>query len=182
MKALTDSQATALNETAIIVGANPESLYRLILFESGWNPQAKNPTSSARGLIQFIDSTARDLGFSDSLDLVTKYPDIESQLRGPVAEYLAQWGPYPNDQALFMGVFYPAAIHWDPDQPFPAWVTNANPGIATPADYMAMVYKAQPVSDQQILAAITPGKVLGLTGILLIAGAAVALWYVTTQS
>lgn len=132
MNRLTDEQISALNETAIAVGASPASLYRLILFESGWNPAAKNPNSSARGLIQFIDSTARDLGYTSSADLVARHPTIAEQLRGPVLEYLAQWGPYPNDQSLFMGVFYPAAINWPAGKEFPAWVTEANPGIRTP--------------------------------------------------
>ena len=29
----------------------------IIIYESGWNPDAKNPLSSARGLGQFIDGT-----------------------------------------------------------------------------------------------------------------------------
>jgi hypothetical protein len=39
-----------------------DAIATLISFESGFKPDAKNPGSSASGLIQFLDSTARDLG------------------------------------------------------------------------------------------------------------------------
>jgi soluble lytic murein transglycosylase-like protein len=39
------------------------SLDKLIMFESGWKPLAKNPYSGARGLIQFIPSTAASFGY-----------------------------------------------------------------------------------------------------------------------
>lgn len=58
-------------------------LLGLMNSESGINAQAKNPTSSATGLIQFIESTARSLGTStaelrqmspiEQLDYVEKY-------------------------------------------------------------------------------------------------------------
>lgn len=179
MRQLTDSEIAALRETAATIGAKPESLYRLIAFESGWDPQAKNPRSSARGLIQFIDSTARDLGFTDSAELVAQFPTVEDQLLGPITTYLVQWGPYPNDQALFMAVFYPAAMGWAPTQKFPEYVQDANPGIATVSDYMAKVYAQPGMSDREVSVAIKAG--IGAAGILLLAGAAVALW-VMSQS
>jgi len=183
MYQLTAPEQQALQDVATQVGADPASLYKLILFESGWNPAAKNPTSSARGLIQFIDSTAQSLGYGDSLDLVTKHPTIEGQLRGPVATYLQQWGPLDSEQALFMAVFYPAARTWDPNDTFPGWVTEANPGIATPADYMDAVYAAQPVTDEQVAKAIgiLPAAGMGL-GLVAIAGAIIALWYMSTNT
>lgn len=174
---LTDSQIRALKDTAAAIGAKPESLYRLIAFESGWDPQAKNPTSSAKGLIQFIDSTAQDLGFANSAELVAQFPTIEDQLLGPIITYLVQYGPYPDDQSLFMAVFYPAAMRWPAHQEFPAWVQQANAGITCPADYMRMVYEVDPMTDGDIRTAIKAG--IGITGVLLIAGAAVALWYVS---
>lgn len=115
-------------------------LYDLINFESGWNPQAKNPLSSARGLIQFVDSTARGLGLEDSADLVSKYPDRISQLRGPVYNYLSAYTPFTTKQSLTMSVFYPAYRSVDPDTVFPDSVLRVNPGINTPADYMNFVY------------------------------------------
>lgn len=46
-------------------GLPPGYLMRTAQIESGLNPQAKNPNSSASGLFQFINSTAQDYGLSD---------------------------------------------------------------------------------------------------------------------
>lgn len=115
-------------------------LYDLINFESGWDPQAKNPVSSARGLIQFIDSTARSLGATDSTTLVRLYPDRISQLQGPVYQYLSQYAPFLTKQSLAMSVFYPAYRNVDPDTAFPDSVIRVNPGIVTPRHYLDMVF------------------------------------------
>lgn len=37
-----------------------DDLDALVTQESGWNPKADNPTSSAYGLFQFLDSTAQN--------------------------------------------------------------------------------------------------------------------------
>lgn len=177
MYTLTAEERTALESVAAAVGVAPESLYRLIQFESGWDPQAKNPNSSARGLIQFIDGTAQWLGYDSSEDLVSRYPDRVSQLNGPVAEYLSKYAPYSGEQSLFMAVFYPAARTWEPDEKFPSWVVDVNPGIETPADYMAAVYAAQPMTQQQIASAIGLPGALRAGALLLIIGAVVALYY-----
>ncbi len=131
----------------------PDWLWMLIQFESRWNPQirASMPYNQAkvtagtespkyaRGLIQFIDPTAQDLGYRDSLDLVTRHPDSASQLQGPVYRYLARYAPFPSEQSLYLAVFYPAARNWPVNREFPDSVKAANPGINTPADYVAKV-------------------------------------------
>lgn len=43
-------------------------LHAAALAESNMNPKAKNPNSTAEGLFQFIDKTARALGLKDKLD------------------------------------------------------------------------------------------------------------------
>jgi len=127
-----------LNDIAVRLGVAYEDLFNLINFESGFNPQAKNPNSSARGLIQFIDSTAKQLGFNDSLDLVTKYPTIADQL--PIVErYLQQFKPFDGKQSLYLSVFYPKYRTVAPDTLFPENVRKVNPGINTPADYVRLV-------------------------------------------
>lgn len=138
---MVDNVKNALIEVAQDIGADPAALVKLIQFESSFDPMAKNPRSSARGLIQFIDSTARDMGFRDSLDLVQQYPTVTSQLLGPVRDYLKKYGPYPTEQSLYMSVFYPAAMDWPPYKHFPEWVKKSNPGINTPSDYVAKVNK-----------------------------------------
>lgn len=174
MVKLSAEEKKALANTAAAVGTTPELLYRLILAESGWDPQAANPTSSARGLIQFIDSTAQDLGFDSSDALVEMFPDRVSQLEGPITTYLVQYGPFDSEQALYMAVFYPAAMDWPGDKEFPAWVQEANPGISTPADYVAFVRERQGLSDMQVAALVRP-----VGAVVLLVGAAVALWYFT---
>jgi hypothetical protein len=153
---LTPSQAAALAETAAALGAPVEWLRNVITFESRFNPAAVNPYSGAKGLIQFLDSTAEDMGFNSAADLVKKNPTIESQLRGPVLSYLAKYRPFPTEQSLYMSIFYPAARTWPMGQPFPAKVQAANPGIKTPGDYVAWVRKVS-------------GAGIGAMGLLLLA-------------
>lgn len=121
------------------MGVPVEWLNSLISFESGWNPLAKNKISGARGLIQFMPSTAKAMGYKDADDLVKKYPDVPSQLLGPVAAYFSlpgNKGPYPTKQSLYMTVFYPAYRKAAPDTLFSPLVRSQNPGIDTVQDYV----------------------------------------------
>lgn len=140
MNKLNQTEATLLNNISVNLGVPADKLYQLIDFESGWNPTAKNPRSSARGLIQFTDSTSRSLGYKNSSDLVKQLPTRISQLKNAVYPYLMKFKPYRSDQALFMAVFYPASIDWHPYTVFPESVRSANPGINTPADFINAVY------------------------------------------
>lgn len=117
---------------------NYDDLYRLIDFESKFNPKAKNPYSSARGLLQFTDSTAKSLGFKNSSDLIKQNPTVLTQL-SVVERYLSQFVPFTGKQSLYMAVFYPAARNWNPERVFPDSVRNVNPGINTPGDYVRKV-------------------------------------------
>lgn len=137
---ITSTERGSLSIVADRLGVPFNDLYDLIDFESGFNPQIKNPYSSARGLIQFTDSTAQNLGFKNSLDLVKKAPSIIDQL--PIVErYLLQYKPFPTRQSLFMSVFYPAARSWSGNSLFPQTVIDSNPGIRTINDYMKKVSK-----------------------------------------
>lgn len=138
---LTKNQEKALQYVAKKIGVPRKKLWGLIQFESSWNPKAKNPYSSARGLIQFVNKTARGMGYKSSLDLVNKNPTIEDQLYNPVLKYFLQYVPYKNDQSLFMAVFYPKARNWPELKEFPDWVKEVNKNINTPLDYMTLVYK-----------------------------------------
>jgi hypothetical protein len=120
---------------------NPDWLYNLIDFESGWNPKATNKYSSAKGLIQFTDSTAKSLGYENSQDLINKNPDISSQLLFPVLQYLQRYKPYPTEQSLYMAVFYPSYRYVDPNTQFPDTVKRYNPQIDTVQSYIDKVKK-----------------------------------------
>ena len=61
---LTAQDWTALKNLAKKINVPVDSLYKLINFESSWDPQARNPKSGARGLIQFMPKTAADMGYA----------------------------------------------------------------------------------------------------------------------
>lgn len=99
--------------------SDPQWLEKLIRFESGFNPSAKNPVSSARGLIQVMDETAQKVfGAASSEALIKKYPDFNSQMDKVVYPYLKQWAPYRTKQSLYMAVFFPVARTVDPQTTF----------------------------------------------------------------
>ena len=134
---------TNLEILSNIIGVNPNWIDKLITAESNWNPSAKNPNSSARGLIQFTDATAQSLGYKDSLDLINKNPTVEDQLLNPVLKYLSRYAPFQNKQQFYLSVFYPAAMNWDINREFPKAVQDANKkaGIKTVKDYINFVDK-----------------------------------------
>jgi hypothetical protein len=49
-------------------GVDPQALLRIGQIESGLRPDAQNPRSSAGGLFQFIDSTAKQYGLTNKFD------------------------------------------------------------------------------------------------------------------
>jgi len=120
-------------------------LYSLIQFESAWDSQAWNRTSGARGLIQFMPTTAREMGYADANDLVRKHPTAASQMTGPVANYFKKRGSsFPTEQSLYMAVFYPRFKDVPPDTVFSDKVQAQNPGIRTVQDYINKVRSRLP--------------------------------------
>jgi hypothetical protein len=160
---LTDREKEALIRTAAAIQVNADWLYKLIDFESLWNPFARNPYSGARGLIQFIDSTARRMGYLDADDLVEKNPTIEQQLLNPVYHYLREFRPFPTEQSLTMAVFYPAYRSIDMKTPFPDSVVAVNPGINTPLDYIKKVFGDDWIPSASVAVLVVAGAVLFLT-------------------
>ena len=180
MRALTPSEFQALREVAAALGTTEDKLAALVEFESEWDPQASNPRSSAKGLLQFMDLTAREMGFASSRALVDAFPDVESQLRGPVLWYLRPMAPFHTLQSLAMAVFYPAFRNASPDTVFPFKVRQANPGIVTVSDYVRHVESrleraraalAHFISSAGEHPGTVAGVVVGLVGI-----AALAKW------
>ena len=152
-------------DIAIDLNVPVDFLMACIAFESGRSFRADKRNlagSGATGLIQFMPSTARSMGYKDANDLVTKNPDRISQLKGPVRVYLSQYRPFKGDYSLFMAVFYPKARSGSPFSLFPEAVRKANPGINTPMDYVNKVYAHAGI------------KTIGL-GALLVAGIIVYL-------
>ncbi len=59
----------AIERAAAKHGVAAETLKTIAQIESGGNPRAKNPRSSAGGPFQFIDSTAEQFGLADRFDI-----------------------------------------------------------------------------------------------------------------
>lgn len=153
--------AAAMVAVADRLGADAYDLANLINFESGWNPQAVNPTSNATGLIQFMPKTAANLGTTTDalyqLSALQQMPWVE--------RYLSPYrGKLGTVQGLYMAVFYPKAMTWSLDTPMPEIVRKANPGINTVGDYVRLANKRArlPSSDSrggrivEAVAAVSP--------------------------
>lgn len=62
--------AGVISRAADRYGVDPTALVRTAQIESSLNPNAKNPSSSAGGLFQFINSTAKQYGLTNKFDPV----------------------------------------------------------------------------------------------------------------
>lgn len=173
-------RASKIREVAARLNMPPQWLDMVIAFESRYDPKARSAIPYnlravreegavprfARGLIQFIDSTAKRLGFDGSDDLVSKLPDFDSQMDGAVYPYFAALAPFVSEQDVCMAVFYPAYRRVEPTREFPDTVQAANPGIRTPQDYVDKVHKI--VASQRLIPLAAGGA-----GLLLLV---VAVW------
>lgn len=190
---MSDPRADKIREVAVKVGARPSLLDALINFETAgtYDPLIENPLpdSTAIGLIQINDPTARDLFGMSAKALVSKYPDFDSQMDNVVLPYLQHRKKYFNDGSplftrheLYMAVFYPAYIKRDPDTPFSQRIQDANTydtaqgtvTIKSPAEYAAFVDR-RVKEDTLLVPKLFPVILLG-TGII-----GLTIWYVSRQ-
>jgi len=112
--------------------------------ESGLNSAIKNPNSSASGLIQFIESTAKELGTTtaklramsnvEQLDYVYKYMNTYK-------------GKLKDTADVYLAVFFPVALYKNLDWEFPNWAVVGNPifdinkdGTLTKQEFKNYVY------------------------------------------
>lgn len=162
-----------IKDVASRLGVRWEYLDALINFETmgTYDPFIKNPYSSARGLIQLTNAPAFDLFNMDSLAVVTKYSDFESQMNNVVFRYLRQYMPFPTKQSLYMAVFYPAFRYVPENTVFPESIQKVNRGIKTVRDYIDYV-------DSRILRNKVISKSLPLSLILAVMG---GVWYLTRK-
>lgn len=147
---INDAEKKILFEISKKLQIHPFIVYILINFESGWNPNAKNPVSSARGLIQIINESAIQLGYKSSLDAINRNNTTILQLENIVYPYLKKFMPYPSAQSLFMAVFYPRYRYVHPDTIFPIDVQKYNPGVISPRTYIEKMFKAIGISGLPI--------------------------------
>ena len=101
-----------LEETNAVAGRlsiDPWHLLAVMDFETGgtFDPAISNPNSSATGLIQFMASTARDLGTSTgALAQMSRVQQLEY-----VERYLRPYaGRMRSVDDVYMAVLYPAAV------------------------------------------------------------------------
>jgi len=130
------------------LGMDPWWLAAVISFESQWVPDIKNPGSSATGLIQFVEPTARSLGTTTA---AIADMSVRQQFRLIVRYFGRSFSgrsTYPTLQSVAMQVFYPAARSWPRSRAFPfdEATALANRGIVTVGDYMRRVEQRLPRS------------------------------------
>jgi hypothetical protein len=155
---------TKVRAIASSLGTNPNFLMASMAFETGrsFSPSERNPASSATGLIQFMSSTAQQLGTStaalaamtaeDQLDYVEKYfapyknkldklPDVYMAILWPAAVSL------PDESVIFSTTDHPAAY-------------QANKGLDANRD--GQVTKAEAAS--RVVAMLAEGLLPGNVG------------------
>lgn len=144
-----------IRELSLYMELPEEDLFSLIYFETGgtMNPVIKNPNSSAGGVLQFTNSSARILKDSVGIhykstdDLLNRCSTMKCQLAvpgkttkygGPVYQYLSRF-TIKSKQDLFMAVFYPEAIGKGPNYILPKSVQGLNNGIHSVEEYVRRV-------------------------------------------
>lgn len=186
---MSDPRAQKIREVALAVGALPTALDSLINFETAgtYSPtiENKNPDSTAIGLIQINDPTAKELFGMSAKALVSKYPDFDSQMDNVVLPYLQQRKrvynsdrPLLSRHVLYMAVFYPSYMNKGADTPFPANVQKANTYgktvIRTPRDYADLVDRL--VKRETLLLSKRLPMILVGTGII-----GITIWLVSRR-
>lgn len=94
--------ASNIAAAAQVAGVSPEYLVTLAGVESTFDPNAANPRSSARGLYQFIDSTAKEYGLTDPTDPVQAIRAVGEFTRDNRARLTKALGRPPNDRELYL--------------------------------------------------------------------------------
>jgi len=108
----------------------PDWLMKVMYKETGgtFSPSIRNPKSTATGLIQFLEGTAKKLGTSTAK--LAKMNAIEQLTY--VYKYLSNFAGKMRSYAdVYLAVFYPSALYWDDGKKFPQSIYSANKGIDT---------------------------------------------------
>lgn len=89
--------ASAMSGVADALGVNANDLMAIVSFETArtFSPTIRNPTSSATGIFQIVDRTAREMGFASSADFLKKNPTVEQQAQ-VFGKYLKDRGVKPG--------------------------------------------------------------------------------------
>ncbi len=120
-----------IQQAASKYGLDPAILASLIQHESSFNPNAKNPKSSAAGLTQLLSGTAKDLGVTNPYDPQQSISGGAQYLKqlldrfGNINSALAYYYQGPNSGAITAkGNAYATAIQLN--------ASRFRPGVGTP--------------------------------------------------
>lgn len=143
--ALIFAEKVKLNSTAFIqkvkdisslLGIPPDWLMIVMDYETAgtFSASIRNPYSSATGLIQFMDATAKDLGTTTAaLAAMTNVQQLDW-----VYKYLAKvqrsYGSFNNLVDVYLAVFYPASIDDGLEYVYPDRVYAVNKGFDLDGD------------------------------------------------
>lgn len=107
---------------------NPDWLMYVMNNETAgtFDPSIRNPNSTATGLIQFLESTAANLGTTTvALAAMTAVQQLD-YVQAYFANIIKIYGPIQSVSDCYLAVFYPAAIQWTVDKQFPDNVYTLN--------------------------------------------------------
>lgn len=94
--------AQIINEAATRHGVDPAALTMIAQMESGFDPSAQNPNSSASGLFQFINSTAQQYGLQNPLDPAQSADAAARKMKDNAAALTLALGREPTAAELYL--------------------------------------------------------------------------------
>lgn len=128
--------AKRVTDIASALGIPADWLMVVMNFETAgtFSPSVRNPQSSATGLIQFMEATAKDLGTTTAaLAQMTNVQQLDY-----VYKYLAKvqrtYGSFNDVVDVYLAVFYPASIPKPLDYVYPNRVFAVNKVFDTNKD------------------------------------------------
>jgi phage-related protein len=132
-------------------GAEWNALNAVVMRESGWNPNAQNPTSTAYGIPQFLNSTWATVGLSKTSDPATQVTGLIRYIAGRYHDPLGAlaheqaFGWYdagglvpPGPSLVYNGTGQPELIA--PQQTFKQIMSGASGGSAGPSQFTGNLY------------------------------------------
>lgn len=100
---VTGPLATSIRQAAIDANISPELALVVVALESGGDPNAKNPKSSAHGLFQFLDETWKDVGGGDRRDVPTQIRNGVAYLKKVEGELTTNLRRRPQPWEVYLG-------------------------------------------------------------------------------
>ena len=86
------------------------AMANIIAAESGWNPHAQNPNSSAGGLAQFIDSTWSQYGGGNKFDPMQQIANFLQFTADNIQSFVSNVGRQPDAAEIYASHFGGAGV------------------------------------------------------------------------